>query len=171
MDSMVGARKPQMFRDNWNYSESKMEQVKSILKENAMNIVQIEVASPEDDMKHSTDLKVKVTSGDIAVRVRRPYQNYRDLTIRAFNKGLKTEIHKLRDGYCDWYLYAWENQFGKLKEWMLININILRNSGLLDMNRPVKMNKDGATGFVSFSIRELEGINSVAAKCIGDSNE
>jgi len=152
------------FKDNWNYAERKMEQVKVILKSNAMHIVSIEVATPEEDMKQSTDLKIKVTAGDIAVRVRRPYRDFRDLTIRAYNKGSKTEVHKIREGFGDWYLYAWESEGGKLAEWILVDIDKMRESGLIYQDKEIRMNKDGYTGFVNFSLQELDSINAIIAR-------
>ena len=141
------------FETNWNFSEKYIPQVRDILKENAMFIVNIEVASPEDDMKHSTDLKVKITAGDVAVRIRRGKYNYRDITIRAFKNGYKTEIHKLREGFGDWYLYAWENkEQTEIVDWALIDINKARS--LFTDDRQYKKT-DETSGFYTYTFDEF----------------
>jgi hypothetical protein len=157
--------KPAVKKD-FIYAESKIDQVKEILRQNAMKIVKIEAATPDEDMKQSTDLKVNIKGGDVAARVRRPYRTFRDLTIRAYKNGNKTEIDKLREGYADWYLYAWENEFGTLSEWILVDINKMRSSGLLFEQRTVRMNGDGRTGFVTYSIEELVRCGALVAKRI-----
>jgi hypothetical protein len=144
------------FTENWNFAESKMDDIKRILKSQAMHIISIEVASPEDDMKHSTDLKVKVTAGDVAVRIRRGRISFRDMTIRAKNGNAKTEIHKLREGFARWYLYMWADNSGKIDDWILVDIDKMRAAGLLNESRQVKMNKDGYTGFVTYTQFELK---------------
>lgn len=150
---------------NFTFSEDNMQYIKNILKSNAMYIIDIEVATPEDDMKHSTDLKIKVSSGDIAVRIRRPgYTVFHDLTIRAYSNGYDTEIHKLRKGFADWYLYAWTDNNNKICDWWLIDIRIMRNSGLLSESRKIKMNKDGRTGFISYSLAELISCGALVSR-------
>lgn len=88
------------FDANWNWQSSFIEDVKTILKSQAMHIIDIQVATPEEDMKQATDLKIKITAGDVAVRIRRNIP-WRELTIRAKSGNSKTEIHKLREGYGD----------------------------------------------------------------------
>lgn len=150
------------FKDNWNFSEKYINDVRDILQANAMHIVKIEVATPEEDMKQATDLKIKITAGDVAVRIRRGKYDFRDITIRAYKNGNKTELHKLREGYGDWYLYAWEdkNQDG-IAEWVLVDINKARS--LFNENKEVKMNKDGNSGFVSYSIEEVRATGALVA--------
>ena len=152
-----------IFDANWRFSESYMSEIKEILKSNAMHIVKIEVASEQDDKKHSTDLKIRVSSGDVAVRIRRSYQQFRDLTIRAKNGNSKTEIHKLRDGYADWYLYLWTDS-GGICDWILVDIQKMRDSGMLSEARPVKINNDGYTGFYAYSILELQRVGALVAR-------
>ena len=147
------------FTKNWKFSEKHMDQIKAILRQLAMHIVKIEVATPDEDMQTATDLKIKITAGDVAVRVRRPNCAFRDITIRSINKGNRTEIHKLRDGYGDWYLYAWTDESG-ICEWVLYDIHKMRESGILDQKRSTIPNGDG-TGFYSYSINELSHIGAV----------
>ena len=153
------------FQKNFEWQKNFIDEIKRILKSQAMHIVNIEVATPEDDMKHSTDYKIKITSGDVAVRLRRPRYNFRDLTIRAINGNNKTEIHKLREGYADWYLYGWTVE-GLINEWMLIDLNKMREYNAFSEDRPVTMNDDNYTGFVTYSIPELEEMDAVVTKQI-----
>lgn len=150
------------FNVNWDWQLAFMADIKAILKSQAMNIVDIQVSTPEEDLKHSTDLKIKITAGDVAVRIRRDIP-WRELTIRACSGGNMTEIHKLRAGYGDWYLYLWTGS-DRIIDWILVNINKMRSAGLLSEQRPVKMNKDGYSGFVSYTIPELERHGCLVAK-------
>lgn len=152
-----------LYNNNISFSEKWMNEIKSILRNNAMHIIDIEIAMPEEDMKQSTDLKIKITSGDVAVRVRRRAAGFRDLTIRAFSNGNETEIHKLRAGFARWYVYAWEGD-GSLVDWILVDLNMMRRAGLLSENRPITKNKDGRTGFVSYSISELKMAGALVAR-------
>jgi len=145
----------QNFQQNWDFSQKHMPAIIDILQNNLKQIVKIEIASQEDDMKRSTDLKIKLTTGDVAVRIRRKASKYRDLTIRGFNDGWETEIHKLRKGYADFYLYLWECDDESVCDWVLVDIGQMRSTGLLYMEKEIKMNWDGKTGFISFSLAEL----------------
>lgn len=151
------------FEKNWKFSESYMDVIKSILRDNSANIVNIEIAEPEDDMKRSTDLNIKITSGCVAVRIRRANQKYRDLTIRALNGRAKTEIHKLREGFADWYLYLWTDENG-VCDWILVDINKMRAAGLLNTSRAIILNKDGYTGFCTYTILELESAKALVSR-------
>jgi hypothetical protein len=147
------------FNQNWTFSEQYIGAIKTILQANAMHIVNVEVATPEEDMKHSTDLKVRITSGDVAVRIRRGNCSYRDITIRAFIYGHKTEIDKLREGYGDWYLYAWENpQCTAIQDWVLLDINAAQP--LFSETKYLLKNND-KTGFFTYHIKEFERMNAV----------
>lgn len=149
------------FKYNWDWQLQHIEQIKQILKKQAMHIVKIEIASPENDMQHATDLEIQIKGGSVAVRIRRDIP-YRDITIRAKNGNSNTEIHKLREGYADWYLYAWTIE-NKIVEWALLDINIMRLNKLFDETRPIIMNKDGYTGFVTYSLPELNKIGAIVA--------
>ena len=157
------------FQTNWDWQLKQMEDIKDILKSQAIYIIDIEVSTPEEDMKQSTDLKITITTGDIAVRIRRDIP-WRELTIRAFSGGNKTEIHKLRAGYGDWYLYLWTVK-NKISEWILVDINKMREAGLLSEQRPIIMNKDGYTGFVKYTIPELEYHGCLVARNNNDKIE
>jgi len=149
------------FEANWQFAQERIEQVCDILRRNAMHIVKVEIATSEEDLKQSTDLKVKVVSGDVAVRVRRGDCRFRDLTIRAKKGYAETEVHKLRRGYADWYLYAWTDRQGRISEWILVDVNKMRAAGLLDENRELIMNTDGDTGFYSYPLEELDAAGAL----------
>lgn len=149
------------FQNNFDWQLQYMEQIEAIIKSQAMHIIKVEIASPEDDMQHATDLDIKIVGGRVAVRIRRDTL-YRDLTIRAVNNGSRTEIHKLRDGYADWYLYAWTIG-DKIAEWVLVDISIMRLNNCFTKKRSITMNRDGRTGFVTYSIKELQKYNAIVA--------
>lgn len=142
------------FQNNWNFQEQYINDVCDIIKSNAMHIIDVSVSTPEDDMQRATDLKITISAGDVAVRIRRSQYNFRDITIRAYKNGYKTEIHKLREGCGDFYLYAWENkQQCGFDEYVLFDINKARSVFMED--REIKMNKDGNSGFVAYSIFDI----------------
>ena len=151
------------FRDNWEFQEGYYPQVERILKDNALHFINISVADKYKDMTQATDFVVKIDGGDVAVRIRRADCKYRDLTIRSYNKGRKTEIDKLRDGFGKYYLYCWENEKKELSEWMLIDLDKVRESGLLD-SKKTKMNKGYNTGFIAIDWLELQIIDCVIAR-------
>ena len=137
-----------------------------ILKDNAMHLLQINIATEEQDTKEATDLVIDVIGGTVAVRTRRHAtdKGYRDFTIRCRSTwGQKTEIDKLREGYAKWYLYAWEQRDGGY-EYILLDMDRVRDSGLLDGRKQVIINRDGRTGFVSISLFDLNNSNCIINK-------
>lgn len=150
------------FKQNWNFSEKYMPQIKLILAKHAGKFLQIEVATMEEDMTQAFDLNIIThNKSKIAVRIRRADIKFRDITIRALNGGHKTEIHKLRDGYGDWYLYAWESEGNRITEYALIDIHKARH--LFTQDRNVIPNTDNKTGFYSYSIEELAKCGALIA--------
>jgi len=143
-----------LFKQNFDFQANFMGHVEKILKRVAHKIIEVKIATPEQDMKQSTDIVIILDSGAVALRIRRDTK-HRDLTIRAKNGAAKTEIHKIREGFARWYLYIWARGTN-IEEWVLVDLDTMRGSGLLGESRPVKMNSDGYTGFVSYSIAELE---------------
>lgn len=149
------------FEQGRRFEQSKKDQLFEILRANAMHIVKVDIATPEQDKTQATDYVIHVDVGCIAARVR-SYSStsayrYRDWTIRTYNKGVTTEIDKLRSGYGDLYLYAWENESGRLAEWMLFDLHKVRESKLLDEDNlpPSIPNKDGYTHFTAISAKTL----------------
>ena len=117
----------------------------------------IATAPIERDTKEATDLVIKLSGGDVAVRVRRFRYKYNDREPLAFDwsvrwrsrYGYKTEIDKLREGFARWYFYAVANanETG-LYEFCLIDVDIVRKTGLLNDKTKwqVSPNGDGSFG-------------------------
>jgi hypothetical protein len=145
--------------NNLTFGKSHLEAVHRVLKQNAQHILSIEDAPIEKDLHEATDMIVRVTGGCIALRIRRSHIRFRDMTIRAKCGNAKTELHKLREGFGDWYLYAWSDGAGDFADWWFVDLAILRASGLLDDGRAIKMNEDAYTGFISLQKEELTGVS------------
>mgnify|MGYP000417957347 CR=1 FL=1 len=152
------------YTGNRLWSDSFTDQVVEILRANAMHMLTIRVATPEEDMHRSTDLVITVEGGDVAVRIRRAsyLSRYRELTLRSYNvNGAKVELQKIIEGFGRWYLYAWADG-DKITDWMLVDLNKVRESNLLD--RPYIINKDGETGFIAITDYELRKADCMIAE-------
>jgi hypothetical protein len=147
------------FDDNWDFQLGFMKDVETILRRVAHKIIEIKIAPMEDDLKRCTDLIIVMDTGTVALRIRRNVP-YRDITIRAKNGNAETEIHKLRNKPVRWYLYAWTKS-ERIVEWVLFDAHKFVDSGLIDSPRQIKMNKDGYTGFVAYSIQEIKDAGAV----------
>jgi len=135
-----------------------------ILKQNAMHLIKISVAAPADDFERATDLVIKVKGGDVAVRIRRAKYAYRDLTIRTRTiTGMKTERDKIKEGFARWYIYGWLKDDDTVGDWILVDVDKLRASKLLDTTDE-RVNKDGSK-FICIPYKVLEDKG-----CIIDSN-
>jgi hypothetical protein len=135
---------------DWTWSDGFLPEVRRILGVNAMHLLEVGIASAQQDMKQATDMLVTVRGEiAIAVRLRRPTYTHRDLTIRAMrSSGVKTELEKIQFGAGDFYLYGWTNAWC-IPEWMLVNLHRLRDSGLLNRNWQLIRNKDNRTAFIA----------------------
>lgn len=133
-----------------------MDEIKKILIQNSMHFIGVRTATPNEDMRQATDLVVTVQDGDIAVRIRRSgYRSkYRDLTIRSYNNGCRTELDKIKEGWGRWYLYLWECTENNICDWILADLNKVRELNLLE-NRKEIPNTDKTTRFISISADEL----------------
>jgi hypothetical protein len=137
------------------WEESYHGQVLSILGVLTPHLAEIRVASLEKDRANATDFEVTLSGGTIAVRLRRWGCKFRDLTIRAQrDSGAKTELAKIKEGYAYRYFYGWEDQNRKIAEWILVNLDKVRETGLLEKQRKLWPNGDG-TYFISIDLREL----------------
>lgn len=121
--------------------------------------INIREATVKEDTQHATDLVIEFHGGDMGLRCREiEYWNrFADFTIRAKCKfNPRTEIHKIRDGWCNWYFYCWVgSEANRIDHWILLDVNKIRASGLLDADRRLIPNGDGA-GFFSYSLQELD---------------
>lgn len=122
----------------------------------AQKILTIEFASEQEDQEHAFDYLVTLSEGKIACRIRRPECDYRDFTIRAWRaSGSKTELSKIKEGFGQWYLYAWAKDEKTFISWVFIDLDKLRTSGLLEKDYPIIPNPDKETGFISLKILDL----------------
>lgn len=136
-----------MYQRDREWETSYQSQVMSILNTLISHLVILEIASDEIDKKRATDFSMRLKGGDIAVRLRRPYYDYRDLTIRAKrDNGVKTELAKIIEGYAFRYFYGWTNEQQRIAEWMLIDLDKVRAQGILEKDRRLIANRDPATG-------------------------
>ena len=144
------------FNKNFGWQSNYYPQIKSILMENLGKIVNINIADQEQDMKRATDFVITMTGGDVAVRIRRDgYYKFHDFTIRSSKpSGHKTELQKIIDGYGDFYLYCW-TVGDDIKKWVLINLEKLRISGILNKPRREIQNTDGSSNFIAIGLDEL----------------
>ena len=147
-----------------------LESIKRILRDNAGKLISIELANEEQDTKEATDLIVRADVGTIAVRIR-TYRStlirgecVRDFTVRSRTRyNGRTEIDKLRDGFAKWYLYAWESEDGRsLAEYVLVDMDMVRDAGLLDRAWQEISNGDG-TAFIPIPLWALKHAGCLVA--------
>lgn len=141
---------------DFRWQEGFLPEVKRVLTANACHLINIEVADTHADMKRATDFHVFTKVGDIAVRIRRYPCAWRDWTVRYSRpSGAKTEYEKLKEGYGDFYLYAWEGEMPlRFQDWVLIDLHLVRATDALCRGKLDK-NHDGSSDFLSIPVRRL----------------
>lgn len=149
------------FAKNFRWQERYLDQVESIIRANIGIIASVEIASDHDDMNYATDMVINISGGSVAVRLRRSNIRFRDWTIRSRNNGYKTELHKLREGYCDWYFYGWVTG-ARISEWILIDLSTVRDSGILTKSWTERSNGDG-TYFIPVPLGVLKKHDCIVA--------
>jgi hypothetical protein len=89
---------------------------------------------------------------------------WRDLTIRSRrDTKAKTELAKIKEGHGFRYFYGWIDDNDKIVEWMLIDLDKLRASGLLEKPRREIPNKDkdgNPDGTYFICIKSIELFNA-----------
>jgi len=101
-----------------------------------------------------------------ATGARRADCRYRDLTIRSHREtGYRTELSKIEEGFGDWYLYGWLNKQDKVAEWILVDLDKLRERRLW-LGRHDIPNGDG-TWFIAISSQELRKTDCLIAEQLG----
>lgn len=145
------------FRDQ---EKSFIPAITRILRKNAHHVLTIQEATDTEDMTECFDAVIKTETKKIAIRIRSYYyfKNFRDFTIRAkLKSGRRTELHKIKEGKGDLYFYAWKKEDNNsLIAYMLIDLDKLRESGLLDINKKAYPNNDGHSWLIGFSKDELD---------------
>lgn len=121
-----------------------------------------------DDMNLETDVIVFGTLR-IALRVRRGYSsNFGDIALRShLRSGGRTEVHKIRDGLGDYYLYCWTADGSTINEWMLIDLDRFREEMDNCLVIYEHFNGDGSA-FNTYSIRELINRDCCVRHCLED---
>lgn len=152
---------------DWTWSDGYLPEVRRILSQNALHLVGLSVATFHQDVKEATDMLVTVGgSKGIAVRLRRAMYGYRDLTIRAFrSSGTQTELEKIKAGRGDFYLYGWTDGM-RIPEWMLVDLQRLRQSRLLDRQWRTIENTERMTGFIAIPYTALLSAGCLVNYCI-----
>lgn len=153
---MTDVERRSIYKEQRSWSDKYLPQVKQILLSNARSLLNMREGTFREDTRESTDLKVLVVDGGtIAVRLRKPSCSFRDLTIRAMHpRADTTEIHKIREGFGRWYFYGWVDDNNIIAEWILVDLDLFRDSGMAAEEREYIINPDG-TEFHSYSIAEV----------------
>ncbi len=154
-----------MYEDRRAWADKNESQVLCILNTLLPHLAILSIATDETDKKYATDIEVKLVGGTIAVRLRKPDCKYRELTLRT--SALKSELDKIKEGYAFRYFYGWVDENGVIAEWILVDLDKLRSSGLLAMFRRPILNGDG-THFIPFTIRELDDVGCIIARQLAE---
>ncbi len=159
--SSTEMRLKSLYKRDREWGDSFESQVLSIFHTLLPHLAVIAIASEEKDNKYATDFEVKLVGGTIAVRLRRSNCGYRDLTIRARrDSGTKTELAKIKEGHAFRYFYGWTDDNNTISEWILVDLDKLRMTDLLD--RRLIPNGDG-THFIAISVNELQDTSCLIA--------
>jgi hypothetical protein len=138
------------------------------------HFLDVNIAPIERDKNEATDLVLKLTGGDIAVRIRQFKYSYKydksplafDWSIRFRSKyGNKTEIDKLREGYAKWYFFGIVNEGEtSLFDYCIIDMDKVRSINLLDeSNWQLNPNKDGTIGGY-MKMRKVDTLDCIIAR-------
>jgi hypothetical protein len=134
-----------------------------------MHLVRVVRAAEEDDQHRATDYVVEIRGGYVAVRHRFDTP-FRDWTIRAeLRSGTETELAKLRGGHAHRYLYLWHDADGtRLEDYVLIDLDRVRESGLLEREWPEKWNTDNMSSFIYIPIPDVRECGALLASSRSD---
>lgn len=112
--------------------------------------------APEfDDQNLETDVILFGTLR-IALRVRSGQSSmYNDIALRShLPSGYRTELHKIKDGLGDYYLYCWTSDGINITEWILIDLDEFRKHMDECLEVFDHFNNDGSA-FNTYSISKL----------------
>lgn len=118
------------------------------------DITKFRKSTYEEDIYKKTDriLIMKTDKGNFAFRGRRSHIIYRELTLRD------SELKGLFKGFCKWYFYYWTyfiNNDLKIKEWILIDMDIIRKNKVMEKHSHMIENKD-KTKFIHIELKYLK---------------
>ena len=134
---------------------------------------ELEQSNFQQDTEEATDYILSVNKMSVAVRNRKyKFKRYRDITIRCeSNENNKTELHKIKEGYANVYLYCWQTEEGNdIDSYVLVNLNKLRNCNILSQERKINQNINDNTKFISISIDDLYENNCLIKTTYYDTN-
>jgi hypothetical protein len=134
---------------------------------------ELEQSNFKQDTEEATDYILSVNKICVAVRNRKyEYKKYKDITIRCIsNKNNKTELDKIKEGYGDVYLYCWQTEEGNnIDSYVLVDLNKLRYSNILSVDREILANRNDNAKFITISIDELDKINCLIKNTYYDTN-
>jgi hypothetical protein len=136
---------------------------------------ELEQSNFKQDTEEATDYILSVNKICFAVRNRKyEYKKkYEDITIRCeSNKNKKTELDKIKEGYGDVYLYCWQTEEeNDIDSYVLVDLNKLRLSNILSVDRKILANRNDDAKFITISIDELDKINCLIKTTYYDTND
>jgi len=140
-------------------------QYKDHLAEIAQKVTRVDVAGWLDDTRRNTDFLVIAMANDwrITARVRQADERYRygaQFTIRLSRpSGAPTEMAKIKAGFGDFGIYGFASpdEPGRLCQWILYNIALLRCYLNDDGRWYQQRNIDGSSDFAAFDVDEVAG--------------
>lgn len=122
----------------------------------------VKKAPMKKDLEEAVDLLLTNDSEEGGARVRRKWywessKLKLDWTVRySLASGKQTEIHKLLEGFCQFYFMGWSlNDKDKLWGWVLIDVNKVREQNILYGAYPIETNKYDKNRFRCFPIYRL----------------
>lgn len=163
MDLMSGGTKLANWKRDKAWADKYLPEIKWVIRRIAGEIIDIRIADDNEDQKQATDYVVTVSSGDIGCRVRRwqYWDKYKEVTFRSSRpSGYETEVSKIKSGNSRWYLYAWVLPCGKFGAWVFLDMDVVRESGVLENRREIS-NFDRSSKFIAIPITELDKQNCI----------
>lgn len=139
-----------------------LNQVRRILVSKAYIFTKFREATPKEDMELGFDAVLSFPDVKIPIRIRKNiYLKYMDLTIRSkCRSGGKTEIHKIMEGFGDFYFYAWSDETNlntsnnRIVTYMILDLNVFRNT-IIDKPSTKDIPNGDGTYFNCYSRQQL----------------
>lgn len=154
------------FEEDKKTADGYLEQIRAIVKQCAHIVIDISIASPEDDCKRATDYQIDVEGTTIGCRIRNGvyfFDKFHDFTIRTSRpSGATTELEKIRTGVPRWYLYGWGNG-STIPAWIFVDMDTFRETIIDTPNVKDRANPDG-TRFNGYSINQLAGAGCIVER-------
>lgn len=146
------------WRGACKWAASYLPEIERVLRSQAHHIIDISVATKEKDSQFATDYEIKVTSGDVACRVRKweYWQRFGDFTLRhILASGQETETAKIKRGHGDWYLYAWAKSDEVFGSWVFVDLDKLWGSNLINTARIISNLDNRDSKFIGITLHDL----------------